>query len=78
MDRKTLASKARRHWEEHLPEATQKLKESGQFGFAIRDAARRAQGEIGDLIAQGYQADEAERLILLKYIFLQPESQHCC
>jgi len=75
MDRKTLASKARRHWEKHLPKTTQRLKESGQFGAAVRDAARRTQGEIADLMLQGYSKVDAEKLVLPKYILLPPESE---
>lgn len=73
MDRKTLTKQARRHWEEFLPKTTQKLKESGEFGAAIRQAARRAHGEIADLVIRGYPMNEAEKKVLSNYIFLEPE-----
>jgi hypothetical protein len=73
MDRKTLTKQARRHWEEFLPKTTQRLKESGQFGAAIREAATRAHGEIMDLAIRGYPLGEAEKQVLPNYIFLKPE-----
>ena len=73
MERKTLIIKARKHWEEWLPEKTHGLKEVGEFKAATRAAARLAQAEIADLVARGYQRQEAEELVLPKHILLEPE-----
>ena len=73
MERKLLIIKARKHWEEWLPEKTQDLKEVGEFKAATRIAARRAQAEIVDLMARGYQEHEAEEVVLPKHILLEPE-----
>jgi hypothetical protein len=73
MERKSLIIKARKHWEEWLPEKTQDLKEAGEFKVATRIAARRAQAEIADLMARGYQQHEAEEVVLPKHILLEPE-----
>ena len=75
MDRTTLAIKARKHWEEWLPEKTQELKEAGEFNQAIQMAALRAQQEIADLMAQGYQEHEAEEVVLPQFILLKPEER---
>jgi hypothetical protein len=74
MERKSLIIKARKHWEEWLPEKTRYLKESGEFKAATRVAARRAQAEIADLMARGHQKHEAEELVLPEHILLEAES----
>jgi hypothetical protein len=73
MDRKSLIIMARKHWEEWLPEKTQGLKEVGEFKAATRVAARRAQAEIADLMARGFQQHEAEEVVLPKHILLEPD-----
>jgi hypothetical protein len=73
MDRTTLAIKARKHWEEWLPEKTRELKAAGEFNQAIQTAARQAQQEIADLMAQRYQEHEAEEVALPQFILLKPE-----
>jgi len=73
MERKTLIIKARKHWEEWLPEKTQGLKETGEFKVATRGAARLAQAEIADLMVQGYEKHKAEEMVLPKHILLEPE-----
>jgi len=73
MDRTTLAIKARKHWEKWLPRKTKALKEAGEFNQAIQAAARKAQVEIADLMAQGYQEHEAEEVVLPQFILLKPE-----
>jgi hypothetical protein len=75
VDRTTLAIKARKHWETWLPEKTKELKAAGEFGAAIQIAARRAQEEIADLMAQGYQEHEAAEVVLPKFILLKPEPE---
>lgn len=73
MERKALILKAREHWEEWLPKKTQDLKEAGEFKTATRAAARRAQAEIAELMAQGHCEHEAEEVVLPKHILLEPE-----
>jgi hypothetical protein len=73
MERKALIIKARKHWEEWLPEKTEGLKEAGEFKAVTRGAARLAQAEIAELMARGYQQHEAEELVLPKHILLEPE-----
>lgn len=73
MDRTTLAIKARKHWERWLPDKVKALKEAGEYEQAIQAAARKAQAEISDLMAQGYQEHEAEEVALPQFILLKPE-----
>jgi hypothetical protein len=73
MDRSTLAIKARKHWEQWLPKKTRELKDAGEFQMAIQMAARQAQQEISNLMAQGYQEHEAEEVALPMFILLKPE-----
>ena len=73
MERRALILKARQHWEEWFPKKTQDLKEIGEFKAATRSAARRAQGEIANLLAQGHGEHEAEEVVLPKHILLEPE-----
>jgi hypothetical protein len=73
MDRTTLAIKARKHWEKWLPKKTRELKADGEFNMAIQMAARQAQKEIENLMAQGYQEHEAEEVVLPQFILLKPE-----
>jgi hypothetical protein len=73
MDRTTLAIKARKHWEKWLPKKTRELKADGEFDMAIQMAARKAQKEIENLMAQGYQEHEAEEVALHQFILLKPE-----
>lgn len=73
MDRTTLAIKARKHWEKWLPQKTLELKADGKFDMAIQAAARQAQAEIVNLMAQGYQEHEAEEVALHQFILLKPE-----
>jgi hypothetical protein len=68
-----LASKARKHWEEWLPERTRELKEQGLFSLETQKAAERADREIGELMRNGYQQHEAEEIVLPQYILLKPE-----
>jgi hypothetical protein len=44
MERKALVIKARRHWEEWLPEKTQDLKEAGEFKAATRARSKARAG----------------------------------
>lgn len=73
MDRTTLAIKARKHWEKWLPKKTRELKADGEFDMAIQMAARQAQQEIANLMAQGYQEHEAEEVALPQFVLLKPE-----
>lgn len=52
---------------------TRELKADGQFEQAIQTAARQAQEEISNLMAQGYQEHEAEEVALPQFILLKPE-----
>ena len=73
MDRTSLAIKARQHWEKWLPRKVEMLKQTGTYNEAIQTAARKAQVEIADLMAQGYQEHEAEEVVLPQFILLKPE-----
>lgn len=68
-----LASKARDHWEKHLPGKVRELKASGTFGEAVQVAARAAQAEIDRLVGQGYQVHEAEEVALKAHVLLPAE-----
>lgn len=73
MDRQSIASKARKHWEEWLPAKTWALKQAGEFEEAIQGAALAAHRMIQELMSQGYQEHEAEEVALRQYVLLQPE-----
>ncbi|WP_028100458.1 hypothetical protein [Pseudoduganella violaceinigra] len=73
MNRTTLAIKARKHWERHLPQKTLELMADGEFEQAIQAAARQAQAEIVNLTAQGGLEHEAEEVALAQFILLKPE-----
>ena len=68
-----LRAKARKHWEEWLPERTRELKELNNFQYATTRAAKDAQTLILKLMQQGYQEHEAEEVALPRYILLPPE-----
>ena len=68
MSAEDLASKARKHWAEWLPERTAELKAAGTFGAEAMAAAQMAQQEIDRLIASGYQEHEAEEVVLQQFI----------
>lgn len=68
-----LASQARKHWAEWLPERTKELKEAGIFLTETLKAAEAAHRELRNLMNQGYQFHEAEEVVLPKYILLPPE-----
>lgn len=69
-----LAAKARKHWAEWLPEMTRELKASGEWERATKQAAIKAHEMIVELMQQGYQAHEAEEVVLSQYILLKPEA----
>jgi hypothetical protein len=68
-----LAAKARKHWAVWLPERTRELKAAGTFSVETQKAAVRAQVQITQLMQNGYQAHEAEAMVLPQYILLEPE-----
>lgn len=74
MTTEEFAAKARRHWAEWLPETTARLRASGQFETAVRAAAQRAHKEMQALMRAGYQAHEAEEVVLAEHVYLQPET----
>jgi hypothetical protein len=73
MDREILAAEARSYWERWLPRKTKELKDAKQFDAAIKIAAVYAHAEIVDLMVRGFQEHEAKKVVLPKYIFLEPE-----
>lgn len=74
MDRTTLAQMARRHWNQWLPAKVARLKAEGTLNEAIQGAALRAQRGITELMSQGYQAHEAEEVVLPQFVLLEPEA----
>lgn len=75
MSAQELASKARKHWAEWLPERTAELKAAGIFGSETMAVAQMAQERIDQLMATGYREHEAEEVALKEYILLPPEKE---
>ena len=74
MSVQSLAAKARRHWEQWLPERSRRLKEAGRFTLESQKAAEQAQREINQLRQAGYPDWAAEEIVLPQYILLPPEA----
>jgi hypothetical protein len=70
-----MESLARKHWAKWLPKKVARLKADNELNEAIEGAATRAEREIEDLMAQGYQRHEAEEVALPMYILLKPEPE---
>lgn len=68
-----LKAMARRHWTQYLPAKVAELKKQGRLEAALTVAARRASERIQELMAQGYQAHEAEEVARAEYLLLKPE-----
>ena len=75
MNRLAMESLARKHWAKWLPKKVAQHKADGDLGEAIQGAAIRAEREIEDLMAQGYQRHEAEDVALPMFILLKPEPE---
>lgn len=73
MDKLSLASKTRKHWTKWLPQKVEALKKAGEFEEAVQGAALAAHRQIQELMAQGYQAHEAEEVALHQFVLLPPE-----
>ncbi len=70
-----LVNKALRHWKEWLPNRYAELLESNQLLTAAEAAAKGAAVEIRMLMDAGMRRDEAEEIVLPKWILLPPETQ---
>lgn len=68
-----LAKKAIRHWKEWLPNRYRELVEANQLLTAAEAAAKGAAQEIRELMDAGARLDEAEEVVLPKWILLPPE-----
>lgn len=68
-----LANKALRHWKEWLPNRYKELLEANQLTTAAAAAAAGAAREIRELMQAGARLDEAEEVVLPKWILLPPE-----
>lgn len=68
-----LASKALRHWKEWLPNRYKELLEANGLVTAAAAAAAGAAKEIKELMDAGARLDEAEEIVLPKWILLTPE-----
>ncbi len=68
-----LASKAIRYWKDWLPKRYKELLDANQLVTAAAAAAAGAAKEIKELMQAGARLDEAEEVVLPKWILLQPE-----
>lgn len=68
-----LANKAIRHWREWLPNRYKELVEANELVTAAAAAAAGAAREIRELMQAGARLDEAEEVVLPKWILLPPE-----
>lgn len=68
-----LANKAIRHWREWLPNRYRELLEANELVTAAAAAAAGAAREIKELMQAGARLDEAEEVVLPKWILLPPE-----
>lgn len=69
-----LTNKAIRHWKEWLPNRYAELLEANQLITAAEAAAKGAAQEMKALMDAGMRRDEAEEIVLPKWILLPPES----
>ena len=70
-----LANKAIRYWKDWLPNRYKELLEANQLVTAANAAAAGAAKEIRELMQAGARLDEAEEVVLPKYILLPPEER---
>ena len=70
-----LKSKAAAHWMEFLPEKWAELVAEDRVDAELNLAARAAEKEIRQLMANGARLDEAEEIVLPTLILLPPEEQ---
>jgi len=75
MDNEQYVSKARKHWNQWLPQKVAQLKADGDLESTLQVAARQCAEEVANLRAQGYQQHEAEEVALPQFILLKPEPQ---
>lgn len=68
-----LANKAIRYWKDWLPNRYKELLDANQLVTAAATAAAGAAKEIKELMQAGARLDEAEEVVLPKWILLQPE-----
>ncbi len=73
--RKQLKHKAMIHWQEWLPIKWAELVAEDRVDEALNQAARAAEKEIRQLMAQGARLDEAEEIVLPTWILLPPEPE---
>lgn len=70
-----LVNKAIRHWKEWLPNRYAELLEANQLITAAEAAAKGAALEMKELMDAGMRRDEAEEIVLPKWILLPPEPE---
>lgn len=70
-----LARKALNHWREWLPAMYADLERNNQLVSTAAANAEMAAREILELMAAGARLDEAEEIVLPKYILLPPEER---
>ena len=63
------------HWMRYLPKYFKGLKKLDRLQTTAAKAAEKAQAEIKELMAIGYQLHEAEEVVLPKYILLREEPE---
>ncbi len=68
-----LVNKAIRHWREWLPNRYAELLAANQLLTAAEAAAKGAAKEMRELMEAGFRRDEAEEIVLPKWILLPPE-----
>ena len=68
-----LTRKAMNHWRDWLPVMYADLNQRNQLVTTAARAAKKAAKEIRQLMEAGARLDEAEEVVLPKYILLPPE-----
>ena len=63
------------HWMRYLPKYFKGLQRLNRLQTTAAKAAEKAQAEIKELMAIGYQLHEAEEVVLPKYILLREEPE---
>jgi hypothetical protein len=61
------------HWKRLRPKMYAELKKNGQLESALRSTQKSTSREVASLLANGFRVNEAEELVLPKYVLLGAE-----
>ena len=68
-------AQARQHLQEHQPTLYRALRERGTLEAHLQTAVERTSEEIAELVAEGFDREQAWEMTREKYLLLPPESE---